>query len=193
MLKEILAEYQFVKTLRIDPLYTQAQELKLKELELVLDKIDSENFNEYNNITYVDFIKDRLYQIPESRFNFISKIPQGTNLKKLKVFETTPFIPNPCFVDNKYDWDTSKLIDRLLRYQTKVKKLIGYLNPSIYYNYKLVLYLYDILVNDGVYDMLVKREVNTIILKDPMYLKPTFKDFNCLYDLGFNILYYEGL
>ena len=120
MLKEILAEYQFVKTLRIDPLYDQAQELKLKELELVLDKIDSENFNEYNNITYVDFIKDRLYQIPESRFNFISKIPQGTNLKKLKVFETTPFIPNPCFVDNKYDWDTSKLIDRLLRYQTKV-------------------------------------------------------------------------
>ena len=193
MLKEILAEYQFVKTLHIDPLYAQAQELKLKELELVLDKINKENFNEYNDITYNDFIRDRLYNIPESRFNFISKIPRGTNLKKLKVFETTPFVPNPCMTDNAYGWSTSRLLEMLLRDKPKLLKLAEFMDSSIRYNYKLILYFYDILINDSVYDMLVKREINTILLKDPVYLKPTFKDFNCIYGLGFNILYYEEM
>nr|DAP73259.1 MAG TPA: hypothetical protein [Caudoviricetes sp.] len=193
MLKEILAEYSFTKSLRIDPLYAQAQELKIKELELVLNKINKGNFKEYNDITYNDFVKDRLYNIPKSNFNFISKIPYGTNLKKLKVFETTPFIPNPCFVNNKYDWSTTHLIDRLLRYKPNIKSLIDYIDTSMYYNYKLILYFYDILVNDKVYDKIRDGEVDTIILKDPKYLKPTFKSFNCLYGLGFNVLYYEEL
>ena len=79
MLKEILAEYSFTKNLRIDPLYAHAQELKLKELELILNKINKGNFNEYNNITYNDFVRDKLYNIPESNFNFFSKITNASS------------------------------------------------------------------------------------------------------------------
>ena len=172
MLKEILAEYSFTKSLRIDPLYAQAQELKIKELELVLNKINKGNFKEYNDITYNDFVKDRLYNIPKSNFNFISKIPYGTNLKKLKVFETTPFIPNPCFVNNKYDWSTTHLIDRLLRYKPNIKRLIDYLDTSMYYNYKLILY-FSILIS-----MLLVRIILT--LEKFLIFLPTFQNLKSL-------------
>ena len=52
MLNELLSEYSIVKNLKIAKNFSEPQELKLKELKIVLDKITPSNFKEFNNLNY---------------------------------------------------------------------------------------------------------------------------------------------
>lgn len=101
MLNELLSEYSIVKNLKIAKNFSEPQELKLKELKIVLDKITPSNFKEFNNLNYKNILLNRLYTIPETGVNFILKVPKILEVRKKMLekekdatLELGKFIPN---------------------------------------------------------------------------------------------------
>lgn len=101
MLNELLSEYSMVKNLKIAKNFSEPQELKLRELKIVLDKITPSNFKEFNNLNYKSILLNRLYTIPETGINFILKVPKILEAKKKMLekekdatLELGKFIPN---------------------------------------------------------------------------------------------------
>ena len=82
MLNELLSEYSIVKNLKIAKNFSEPQQLKLKELKIVLDKITPSNFKEFNNLNYKNILLNRLYTIPETGVNFILKVPKILEVRK---------------------------------------------------------------------------------------------------------------
>ena len=103
MLTDVLAEYAEVKDLEILKEFSAPKETKLKELSVVLNKINEDNFceNVYRG-DYKRIVKDKLYTVPETNVNYILRVPKklkiGAELLKKypdETLELKGYIPNP--------------------------------------------------------------------------------------------------
>ena len=109
MLTDVLAEYAEVKDLEILKEFSAPKETKLKELSVVLNKINEDNFCEnFYRGDYKRIIKDKLYTVPETKVNYILRVPKklkiGAELFKKypdETLELKGYIPNPYSQPNR--------------------------------------------------------------------------------------------
>lgn len=186
MLNELLSEYSIVKNLKIAKDFSEPQDIKLKELKIVLDKITPSNFKEFNNLNYKSILLNRLYTIPETGVNFILKVPKILEVRKKMLekekdatLELGKFIPN----ENAQPSD-----DTINFFRNYFEKLyISTLNKNgTFYKFLLLI--------DEIKEKIAGR---SFVFLDKKYGEPLVEkfikdrcnnEFAAFYGLGFNIL-----
>lgn len=187
MLAKLLREYSKVKTLNLPDIYSEPKETKLKEFAIAFSKINKDNFDELNDITYEDILKDKLYLFPETNINFILRIN--------KIFKPKEKIVN-FMRNNDCIYDFPAFIANKLQNPTDF-------NVSIFYkHYKTSEYVSDInrvlaLMLDEISE--TRGDKNFVFIENKygkdkidLYFHRLAKiDFIPVYGLGFNILTYK--
>ena len=186
MLNELLSEYSMVKNLKIAKDFSEPQELKLKELKIVLDKINPSNFKEFNNLNYKSILLNRLYTIPETGVNFILKVPKILEArKKILEKEKDSTLELGKFIANENAQPSEDTIDFFRNYFEKL--YISTLDKnSVFHKFLL-------LIDE------IKEEIagSSFVFLDKKYGEPLVEkfikdhgnnEFAAFYGLGFNIL-----
>lgn len=107
MLTKLLREYSKVKLINLPSQYDEPKKTKLKEFDIAFGKINADNFDELNDITYEDVLKNQFYLFPETKINFIIRLAPIFDVRKKIInfagddalLDFDNFIANPLLFD----------------------------------------------------------------------------------------------
>ncbi|AHE95259.1 hypothetical protein IXZ18_11075 (plasmid) [Campylobacter fetus subsp. venerealis bv. intermedius] len=123
MLAKLLRQYSKVKLINLPNQYDEPRQTKLKEFDIAFSKINKDNFDELNDISYEDVLRDQLYLFPETKINFIISLDKGfkAEQKLSKIAGNDAIYDFPAFIANESfepSYGSSKAFSRYMPYET---------------------------------------------------------------------------
>lgn len=85
MLNAVMSQYARINNLKMPSMFREPIDIKNKELNIILSKINPFNIKEYNDIRYRSVLEDKMYLYPETGINFVIRVPKSLDvIKKIK-------------------------------------------------------------------------------------------------------------